>query len=176
MNHRRIHPIDLLTNPTADLCVLDVRTASEVAATALPGALHIPLHELTPERLQNELAKHGKQGSCIYLLCQGGMRAEKAADQLHGHVNTELCIINGGMIAVQQANIPVINNSRKTMSLEQQVRTTAGALVLVGVTLGTWVHPAFYGLSAFVGAGLVFAGITDLCAMGMLLARAPWNK
>lgn len=176
MNHKRIHPVDLFANPSPDLCVLDVRTTPEVTATALPGALHIPLHELTPERLQNELAKHGKQGSCIYLLCQGGKRAEKAADQLQGHVSAELCIIDGGMNAVQQANIPVTKNSRKTMSLEQQVRTTAGVLVLIGVTLGTWVHPAFYGLSAFVGAGLVFAGITDLCAMGMLLARAPWNK
>jgi hypothetical protein len=31
-------------------------------------------------------------------------------------------------------------------------------------------------LSAFVGAGLVFAGITDFCGMGLLLARMPWNK
>ncbi|MGM8228104.1 rhodanese-like domain-containing protein [Cellvibrio sp. ARAG 10.3] len=176
MNHKRIHPVELFANPSTNLCVLDVRTASEVAATALPGALHIPLHELTPERLQNELVKHGKQGSCVYLLCQGGKRAEKAADQLQGHVNAELCIIDGGMNAVQQANIPVTKNHRKTMSLEQQVRTAAGVLVLIGVILGTWMHPAFYGLSAFVGAGLVFAGITDLCAMGMLLARAPWNK
>jgi hypothetical protein len=32
------------------------------------------------------------------------------------------------------------------------------------------------GLSAFVGAGLVFAGVTDTCGMGMLLARMPWNN
>ena len=31
-------------------------------------------------------------------------------------------------------------------------------------------------LAAFVGAGLVFAGITDWCGMGLLLARAPWNQ
>ena len=37
-------------------------------------------------------------------------------------------------------------------------------------------HPAFIWLSAFVGAGLVFAGITDTCGMGMLLARMPWNQ
>ena len=33
-----------------------------------------------------------------------------------------------------------------------------------------------FGLSAFVGAGLVFAGLTDTCGMGMLLARMPWNQ
>ena len=61
-------------------------------------------------------------------------------------------------------------------SLERQVRIAAGALVLAGVLLGYFVHPAFIGLSAFVGAGLVFAGITDWCGMGLLLAKCPWNK
>jgi predicted branched-subunit amino acid permease len=62
------------------------------------------------------------------------------------------------------------------MSLERQVRITAGSLVFIGVALGWFVHRGFYGLSAFVGAGLVFAGITDFCGMGLLLARMPWNK
>ena len=65
---------------------------------------------------------------------------------------------------------------KETMSLERQVRIAAGSLVLVGVLGGTLMHPYFYGLSGFVGAGLVFAGVTDTCAMGMMLARMPWNK
>lgn len=174
---KRIHPRDLLTNASAELCVLDVRTAPEVAAAGLPGALHIPLHELTPERLRSELEKSGKQGSCVYLLCQGGKRAEQAAQQLTGKVDLELCVIEGGMNEVQKCNIAVTQSATtKPMSLEQQVRIVAGTLVLVGVVLGTWVHAGFYGLSAFVGAGLIFAGLTDACLMGKLLARAPWNK
>lgn len=176
MNHKRIHPTDLLADPTTDPCVLDVRTASEVATAALPGALHIPLHELTPERLQSELEKSGKTDACVYLLCQGGKRAEKAAEQLQGKTDVELCIIEGGMNAVQQCNTEIIQGSSKALSLEQQVRLIAGLLVLTGVVLGTWVHAGFYGLSAFVGAGLVVAGLTDLCVMGRLLAHAPWNK
>jgi hypothetical protein len=62
------------------------------------------------------------------------------------------------------------------ISLERQVRIGAGTLVLMGVVLGWWVHPAFFGLAAFVGAGLVFAGVTDWCGMGMALARMPWNR
>jgi hypothetical protein len=62
------------------------------------------------------------------------------------------------------------------MSLERQVRIAAGSLVLLGVVLGFTIHPAFFGLAGFVGAGLVFAGITDTCGMGMLLARMPWNQ
>jgi len=62
------------------------------------------------------------------------------------------------------------------ISLERQVRIAAGSLVLVGAALALFVHPAFIGLSAFIGAGLVFAGITDTCGMGMILARMPWNQ
>ncbi len=62
------------------------------------------------------------------------------------------------------------------MSLERQVRIAAGFLVLTGVLLGVFLSPAAYALSGFVGAGLMFAGITDTCAMGMLLSRMPWNR
>lgn len=176
MTHQRIQASELLADFNDGTCVLDVRTAPEVAAAALPGALHIPLHDLTPERLQNELRKHNKVGRRVYLLCQGGKRAEKAAEQLQGKVDTDLCIIDGGMNAVLQCKTPLVTQGRERLSLEQQVRLIAGLLVVIGVALGTWVHPGFYALSAFVGAGLVVAGITDLCLMGRLLARAPWNK
>ena len=65
---------------------------------------------------------------------------------------------------------------KKIISLERQVRIAAGFLVLVGAALALVVHPYFVGLSAFVGAGLMFAGITDSCGMGMLLAKMPWNR
>ena len=65
---------------------------------------------------------------------------------------------------------------RKAISLERQVRIAAGSLVVLGTALGAFVHPGFLALSAFVGAGLVFAGVTDTCGMGMMLARMPWNR
>lgn len=176
MNHKRIHPVDLMANQSADMCILDVRTTAEVKAAGLPNCLHIPLHELTPERLQQEIARSGKNGDCVYLLCQGGKRAEMAADQLRGKVNAELVIIEGGMNAVKQSNIPLAAQGKKVIPLERQVRIAAGLLVLTGAILGTWFNPGFYALSAFVGAGLVFAGVTDICPMGMLIAKAPWNK
>ena len=99
-----------------------------------------------------------------------------AADQLKGQINSELYIIEGGMNAVKQSQIPILQTRKQVMSLERQVRIAAGVLVLTGVVLGTWVNPLAYGLSGFVGAGLMFAGITDTCLMGMLIARMPWNK
>jgi len=176
MSYKRIHPLDLMHQQTDDICILDVRTSAEVKAAALPNCLHIPLHELSAERLQAEIAKSGKNGSRVYLLCQAGRRAEMAADALKGNVQAELVIIEGGMNAVKQSNIPLANQGRRIIPLERQVRIAAGSIVLIGAALGTWVNPAFYGLSAFVGGGLVFAGITDICPMGMMIAKAPWNK
>ena len=175
MSHRRIHPIDLLSSKTVDFCILDVRTAAEVQAESLPNCIHIPLHELRAERLQEEISKSGKPVSLVYLLCQAGRRAEMAANQLKDKINAELCIIDGGMNAVKQAQIPVQKTGKTVISLERQVRIAAGFLVLVGVALGMLINPNFYFLSGLVGAGLMFAGITDTCMMGMLPARMPWN-
>jgi len=175
MNHKRIHPVVLMANKTADMCILDVRTAAEVKASALPDCLHIPLHELTPARLQHEIEKNGKNGAQVYLLCQAGKRAEMAADQLTGNVDSELVIIEGGMNAVREAQIPLQQTGKAVMSLERQVRIAAGFLVLIGVVLGFQVATGFFLLSGLVGAGLMFAGITDTCMMGMLIARMPWN-
>jgi rhodanese-related sulfurtransferase len=126
--------------------------------------------------LREEIEKSGKNNNCVYLLCQGGKRAEMAADQLHGKINAELVIIDGGMNAVQTAQIPLHKNGKTIISLERQVRIAAGFLAVLGVVLGSLVAPGFYALSGIVGAGLMFAGITDTCMMGMLIARMPWNK
>ncbi|MDZ7925114.1 MAG: rhodanese-like domain-containing protein [Marinagarivorans sp.] len=176
MSHKRIHPVDLITQKNAHTCIIDVRTQAEVNTEALADCLHIPLHELSPERVKTEIAKSGKNGAQIYLLCQAGRRAEMAADQLKEHIDGELYVIEGGMNAVKQSNIPLQAKGGKTMSLERQVRIVAGALVFIGCVLGTYVHAGFYGLSAFVGAGLVFAGVTDTCMMGMVIAKMPWNR
>jgi len=71
--------------------------------------------------------------------------------------------------------LPVVRG-KKFFSLERQIRIVAGTIVFVGAVLGWMIHPAFISLSAFVGAGLVFSGIIDTCAMGMMLAKMPWNK
>lgn len=176
MSHTHIHPLDLLTNASPDVCVLDVRTKAEVDAKSLPGCLHIPLNELTPQALGEAIAKSGKDASCVYLLCQGGKRAELAAQQLTGKLAAKLCVIEGGIQAVEAAHIPLQKTTKKPIAIERQVRITAGILVLLGIVLGTWIDPGFYGLSAFVGAGFIFSGITDTCLMGKILLAMPWNN
>jgi rhodanese-related sulfurtransferase len=84
--------------------------------------------------------------------------------------------VEGGTLAWEAAGLPLVHGARKAISLERQVRIAAGFLVLVGAVLAMVVHPYFAGLSAFIGAGLMFSGITDTCGMAMVLARMPWNQ
>jgi rhodanese-related sulfurtransferase len=87
---------------------------------------------------------------------------------------TNIVNVDGGTLACVECGLPVIRG-KKMVSLERQVRIVAGFLVLLAALLGWFVHPAFVFLAAFVGAGLIFAGVTDTCGMGLLLAKMPWN-
>jgi rhodanese-related sulfurtransferase len=106
-------------------------------------------------------------------MCRTGSRAAKACRRL-SDAGLTVFNIEGGLQAWESAGLPVVRG-RKGISIERQVRIAAGALVLLGVLLGWFVSPYFLGISAFVGAGLIFAGVTDTCGMGMMLARMPWN-
>ncbi len=157
--------------------VLDVRTHAEVDLEALAGAVHFPLQELHEDSINRYLLSVGHQPEQpIYFLCAGGPRATRAAQQLQDHIESPLVVIEGGLNSLKQQGLKVEQGEGKVISLERQVRIAAGLLVLIGVVLGTWHNPWFYGLSGFVGAGLTFAGVTDTCAMGMALARMPWNN
>lgn len=148
--------------------VVDVRTPAEFREVHIEGSRSMPLDQLQPE----ELKDGGLPG---VIVCRSGTRAAQAMSKLQAAGCVDLRVLEGGVMAWEQAGLPV-KRGEPAMSLERQVRIAAGALVLTGVILGTWVHPGFYGLAAFVGAGLVVAGVTDWCGMGLLLAKAPWNR
>lgn len=114
-------------------------------------------------------------GGPLYTICRSGSRGRQAAERFHAAGFTRVVNVEGGTLAWERAGLPVVRG-RAAVALERQVRIAAGALVVLGTALGAFVHPAFLGLAAFVGAGLVFAGVTDTCGLGMLLARMPWNR
>ena len=151
--------------------LIDVRSPAEFGEVHLDFARNVPLDSLDPAHFQHNLP--GEQP--LYVICRSGSRAAKACDKLASAGRANVVNIEGGTQAWIDAGLPVVRG-RKAMSLERQVRIAAGTLVLIGVLLGWFVHPVFLGLSAFVGAGLVFAGVTDSCGMAMLLARMPWNR
>jgi hypothetical protein len=109
------------------------------------------------------------------LLCRTGRRAASAQEALGRLGVGATQVVEGGIEAYRAAGGATVGGSGR-MSLERQVRVVAGLLVLAAVALGAFVHPAFLALAAFVGAGQVFAGLTDWCGMGLLLAKAPWNR
>lgn len=152
------------------LNLIDVREYPEFAAAHLSSAMLIPLGEL--ERGAGEIDRKLP----TYVICQTGRRSAEAQSKLLSLGFAEVKNVAGGIAAWRRAGYPVERAERAPWSLERQVRLAAGSLVLLGALLGIFVHSRFVWLSAFVGGGLVFAGVTDWCGMGLLLARLPWNR
>lgn len=169
---KTISPVELqqILAAQPDATVLDVRTPVEFAEVHVPQAQSIPLDELKPSALQLQ------KDQPVYLLCRSGQRAAKAAEKFAREGFTQPVVVEGGTLAWIEANLPVTRSAVKVISLERQVRITAGAIVFTRVLLARFVNFNFIWLAGFVGAGLVFAGVTDFCGMGLLLAKMPWNK
>ena len=153
--------------------LIDVRTPVEFREVHVDIARNIPLDQLDPAAVMQ--ARNGSANEPLYVICRSGSRGQQACEKFLKAGFSNVVNIEGGTLACVEAGLPVVRG-KKAISLERQVRIAAGSLVLLGAVLGWFFHPAFIGLSAFVGAGLVFAGITDTCGMGMILARMPWNQ
>jgi rhodanese-related sulfurtransferase len=152
------------------LQLLDVRSPGEFAARRIAGSISVPLDQL--ERRQGELDRT----ALVVCVCQSGGRSAAARNLLVKLGFPEATSLAGGVSQWSHAGLPLLEDKNAPWALERQVRVAAGSLVLIGVLLGWFYHPAFFGLAGFVGGGLVFAGVTDWCGMGLLLAKAPWNR
>jgi glyoxylase-like metal-dependent hydrolase (beta-lactamase superfamily II)/rhodanese-related sulfurtransferase len=146
--------------------LVDVRLPAEYQGAHLEPSLLLPLDEIA--RRRNELPRDRE----LVLVCRTGSRARLAAAELAGFRTR---ILEGGLVAWREAGHPVIEG-KAHMSLERQVRVIAGALAAAGGVLAVAVSPWFGLVPAFVGAGLVYAGITDRCGMAMLLGKVPYNR
>ena len=151
--------------------LIDVRTPAEFREVHVDFARNVPLDRLDPQAVKSQ---HNGPDQPLYVICRSGSRGKQACDKLAA-AGLNVVNVEGGTLAWDAAGLTVVRG-KKAISLERQVRIAAGFLVLVGAVLAMTVHPYFAGLSAFVGAGLMFAGITDTCGMAMLLARMPWNQ
>ena len=152
--------------------LIDVRTPVEFREVHVDFARNVPLDQLNAAHIA---AGRNGLSEPLYVICRSGNRAKQACEKFVAAGDTNVVNVEGGTLAWEQAGLPV-TRGKKAISLERQVRIAAGLLVLTGAVLGYFVNLNWIGLSAFVGAGLAFAGITDTCAMGMLLARMPWNQ
>ena len=175
MSLATISPTELSQRYTAGegVDLIDVRTPAEFRELHVEFARNIPLDRLDAAELIRSRRERG--GDPLYVICRSGNRGRQACEKILAAGFAKVVNVEGGTLACEDAGLPVVRG-KKAISLERQVRIAAGSLVVVGVLLGWLVHPILLGLAAFVGAGLVFAGITDTCGMGMLLARMPWNQ
>jgi rhodanese-related sulfurtransferase len=148
--------------------MIDVRTVSEYTVGHIPRSVNIPMDQFEARRsdlwLQDELV----------LVCKAGSRAQIVAGWLG--VNPNVRVLEGGTDAWTHSGLAVVSSARTRWSLERQVRLGAGLLMLFGTALAAAEVPAGLWLAMFVGAGLTFAGATDICMMGILLAKLPWNQ
>ncbi len=147
--------------------LIDIREKDEHARERIAGARNVPLSTLT------DLG--GINGPIIFH-CRAGKRTADNAGRLQQATPCEAYMLEGGIEGWKQAGHPAILDKSQPIEINRQVMIAAGSLVLIGVLLGAFVRPEFYALSGFIGAGLVFAGVSGFCGMAKLLALMPWNR
>lgn len=164
--------ISQLRNDTSTRALLvDVRSGTEFASGHIPGAVNIPMDQI--EARLDDLGLN--LNLPIVLICQSGKRARMTAGLLEP-CQRQITVLEGGTEAWIRAGLPVVASVKTRWSLERQVRLGAGLLVLTGAILALTAHPRWVFLSGFVGLGLTFAGLTDICLMAVILERMPWNR
>lgn len=165
--------------------ILDVRTKMEHAEKSLSLAHeHVPLDELDPTQFMDRLGLGIDADVCI--LCRSGKRAAQAAEKFSAAGYRNVKVVEGGLTACQSYGHEIkdchtntahgCNVKNAHLSLDRQVRIVAGMITAFGALLGLFVHPLYSLIPLLVGAGLVFAGVTDRCGMALILTKAPWNS
>lgn len=148
--------------------LIDVREPGEFAREHIDGAQSFPLSSFDASRLPRDRR--------IVLCCQTGARSSRALLQLEAAGVPDVAQLDGGMGAWKAARLATVVDITQPISIMRQVQITAGSLVVLGAVLAALVSPWFILLSGFVGAGLVFAGVSDTCMMAALLSRLPYNQ
>ena len=169
-------PTTLKPREVADLLaagravLFDIREPDEFARRHVKGARLTPLASLASA--PPAVAK----GQIAIFTCRSGMRTAANCGRLAGLVDGPAFILDGGVDGWASAGLPLMEDRKAPLELTRQVQIAAGSLVLLGLALGFLVHPGFFGLSAFVGAGLTLSGATGDCGMARLMAAMPWNR
>jgi len=150
--------------------LVDVREPLEFVGERIADAHSIPLSRFSPSQLPQSPNK------TVVLYCQSGNRSGNALQQLQAAGVNDVIHLQGGLSAWKQAGLPTVKAQNAPISIMRQVQIIAGSLVLTGTLLGVFVAPGFLFLSGFVGAGLLFAGVSGTCMMANLLGKLPYNQ
>lgn len=151
-----------------DSILVDVRVPGEHRVEKIPSSVNIPINKL--EDFKDELTKYKN----VYVHCETGGRSGQACEQLKGMMLDNWINVAGGISEWKLQDLPIIEG--RGISIQRQVMITAGLFILIGTILSLLVNKSFIALAIFIGAGLIFAGITNFCGMARLLRLMPWNK
>lgn len=173
MQVRTIPPRELYDRIVSgeSLEMIDVRTPAEFNEAHVDVARCVPLHTMDAVKF---MAARGTPGSPLYVICQSGARGQEACRKFVAAGYDNVVNVEGGTQAWTAAGLPV-NRGRKAVPLDGQVRIAIGSIVLASALLSL-LHPYFLAITIFMGAGLIYSGISGFCGLAMLLARAPWNQ
>ncbi|WP_395611549.1 rhodanese-like domain-containing protein [Allosphingosinicella sp.] len=165
-----LSPADVAARLNRGALLVDIREADEFARRHVAGAVSRPLSAFEQAHLRIE------PGQDVIFTCRTGNRTSVHCARLQASVDGDAWVLEGGVDGWAAAGLPVVADRAAPLELMRQVQIAAGLLVLAGVLLGFTVSPILFGLAAFVGAGLTFAGATGWCGMAILLAQMPWNR
>lgn len=153
-----------------EVILIDVREPAEHRSECIDGACHIPLGQISIDALPSK-------AKAIVMHCRSGKRSADACIKLlQQDPSLELYSLEGGISAWTQEGFPVKKSSKQVLPLDRQTQLAAGFFAFTGTVLGAYYNALFYIVPGFVGAGLMFAGITGWCGLAKVLARMPWNQ
>jgi len=169
-NHPSILPSELESLMSTGCCLVDVREPVEHNEEHITGSKLIPLGQL--EQRVSEIDRSAP----VVIMCRSGKRGSEGMKKLHALGFTNVRNLEGGILGWKAAGLQVARSGKKILPLMQQVQVTIGSGVLTGAILALTVNPNWVLLSAFFGAGLVFAGSTGWCGLAILMSKMPWNR
>lgn len=153
-----------------EVLLIDVREPAEHRSECIDGACLIPLGEISIEKLPSTKRP-------IVIHCRSGKRSADACTKLlASNPSLDVASLEGGIVAWSQSGFNVKKSGSNILPLDRQTQITTGFIAFSGTILGTLINPGFYILPGFIGAGLMFAGLTGWCGMAKLLAKMPWNR
>lgn len=152
--------------------LIDIRERADYLREHIPDARSLPLSDIAAGKTIEVTDPQS-----VIFHCQAGMRTTQNASVLMNAAGAATALLmTGGINAWKSAGLPTVEDKKQPLPVMRQVQIAAGTLVLAGVVMGYAVDSGFFLLSGFVGAGLLFAGVSGFCGMATLLLKMPWNR
>lgn len=165
---KTISPFEAHRLINAGASLIDIRSPDEHARERIAAARNVPL---------DRLSREPPPGDVLIFHCRSEMRTGQAAATLaEVGAGRECYMMEGGIAAWDKVGLPVEKVRGAPIEMQRQVMIAAGSLVVISTILAFALSWAWHALALFVGAGLIFAGVTGFCGMARLLALMPWNR